>query len=174
MIAAVETLTAATSLFVVATTWNVPAVPGAVYVPVELTLPPPVSCTDQVTAVDWPETVPETVALKVTLPPGVVLATVGEMATEITGGGGGAVTVTVAVALLDGSATLVATTWNVPAVPGAVYLPLASTVPPPLSWTVQVTAVDPLPALLTVAAKVVLPPVCTEALVGEMLTEIAG
>jgi hypothetical protein len=43
---------------------------------------------------------------------------------------------------LLGSATLVATTWNVPVVEGAVYRPEPSTLPPPDSWTDQVTAVD--------------------------------
>ena len=48
-------------------------------------------------------------------------------------------TVTVAVSLFDGSATLVATTWYVPAAAGAVYWPDESTVPPRTSCTDQVT-----------------------------------
>src|SRR6266851_3745660 len=42
---------------------------------------------------------------------------------------------TVAVSRLVGSATLVAMTWKVPAIPGAVEEPEASTVPPPASCT---------------------------------------
>ena len=81
-------------------------------------LPPAApSCTDQVTAVDWPPLVPETVAEKLMVPPVVTLALAGVTLTEIWAA---AVTVTVAVAVFDGSATLVATTWNVPAEPGAV------------------------------------------------------
>src|SRR5438128_2402824 len=47
-------------------------------------------------------------------------------------------TVTVAVALLDGSSVLFATTWYVPAVPGGVNKPAAVTVPP--SGALQVTS----------------------------------
>src|ERR1700675_914218 len=83
--------------------------------------------------------------------------------------------VTVAVSLLDGSATLVATTWYVPAAAGAVYWPDESTLPPPASCTDQVTAVDcPVVAPLTVAAKVTLPAVATNATLGEIVTEIPG
>ena len=57
---------------------------------------------------DWPPVVPVTVAVKVTVPPVVVEAVAGAIVTEIAAGW---VTVTVAVALLEGSATLVATTW---------------------------------------------------------------
>src|SRR4029453_14712389 len=52
-------------------------------------------------------------------------------------------TVTVALSLLEGSATLVATTWYVPAEPGALYWPEPSIDPPAApSWTDQVTAGD--------------------------------
>ena len=81
-------------------------------------LPPAApSCTDQVTAPDCPLTVPVTVAVKDMVPPGLTEALAGDTETLITGG---AVTVTVATADRVGSATLVATTWKVPAVPGAV------------------------------------------------------
>ena len=74
-------------------------------------LPPADSWTVQVTAVDWPAVVPVTVAVKAMVPPTTVLAGSGEIETVMTGV---AVTVTVAVALFEGSATLFATTWNVP------------------------------------------------------------
>jgi hypothetical protein len=61
---------------------------------------------------------------KLTMRPVCVEADPGAMETVMFGA---AVTVTAAVALLDWSATLVATTWKVPAVPGAVYLPEPST-----------------------------------------------
>lgn len=80
--------------------------------------------------------------------------------------GSGAVTVTAAVALLVVSATLVALTWYVPAVEGAVYKPDEAMEPPPASITVQVTAV--LLAPVTVAVKVVLPPVNTVVDAGSM------
>ena len=54
-------------------------------------------------------------AVKATVPPVVVEAVGGLIETAM-----GGITVTVAVALLEVSATLVATTWKVPAVPGAV------------------------------------------------------
>src|SRR5512138_1149211 len=102
-------------------------------------LPPSApSCTDQLTAVDWPGSVPVTTAVNAIVPPGDVCATAGEMATAIAG----RVTVTVALPDLVGSAALVAMTWNVPAIKGALYLPVASTLPPPLSWTDQVTRVS--------------------------------
>ena len=63
--------------------------------------------TDQVAAVDWPEVVPVTVALKVTVPPVRMEAVAGATLTAMTGA---AVTVTVAVAVPDGVATLVAVT----------------------------------------------------------------
>ena len=81
--------------------------------------------------------VPVTVAVKLTVPPVVVEALGGLIATAI-----GGTTMTVAVALLLVSATLVATTWKVPADPGAVYCPEPFTLPPPDSCTDQVTAVD--------------------------------
>jgi hypothetical protein len=63
-----ETATIATSDLVgsatlVATTWKVPAVPGAVYVPVEFTVPPLASCTDHVTEVAWVAAAPVTAAV---------------------------------------------------------------------------------------------------------------
>ena len=73
---------------------------------------PPVA--DQVTAVLL---LPVTVAVNCWMAPVISEALVGEMETETTTG---AVTVTVAAADLVGSATLVALTVKVPAVPGAV------------------------------------------------------
>src|SRR5690348_13710203 len=62
-----------------------------------------------------------------------VVAAAGEMV--------GSETVTVATPDFEASSALVATTWNVPGAAGAVYLPVESTVPPPLpSCTDQVTA----------------------------------
>jgi len=66
--------------------------------------------------VDWPVVVPVTVALKASVPPTRVVAVPGEIETVTEGV---AVTKTVAVAPFEGSATLVATTWKVPFVPGA-------------------------------------------------------
>ena len=58
-----------------------------------------------------------TVALKVTEPPAATVAVAGAIEIPTTGA---AVTVTVAVAVFVVSATLFATTWQVPAAPGAV------------------------------------------------------
>lgn len=72
------------------------------------------------------------------VPPACTEAVRGAMTTEMSGE-----TLTVALSFLVASATLVATTWNVPGVAGAVYLPAASMLPPAApSWTDQVTAVD--------------------------------
>jgi len=60
--------------------------------------------------------VPVTVASKEAVPPTRIVAVPGETETATTGV---VVTEIVAVALFDGSATLVARTWNVPVVPGA-------------------------------------------------------
>jgi hypothetical protein len=80
-----------------------------------------------------------------------VIATValpGLMLTETAG-----TTVIVAVADFEGSAWLVATTWYVPEVFGALYTPAVVIVPPALpSWIDQVTAV--FVALATVAVNV--------------------
>src|SRR5678816_107629 len=128
--------------------------------------PPAPSWTDQVTPVDSPETVPLTVAAKLTEPRVWVLAVPGVTVTEI-----GGVTVTVASALREGSAALVATTWKVPVVPGAVYLPVASTDPPPASRTVQRTDCDcPGVVPCTVAVSWTEPPARTLAVAGEMVT----
>jgi hypothetical protein len=62
--------------------------------------------------------VPLTVAEKESVPFVLVEAEAGETVTVMVGGG--AETVTVACPDFDGSATLVATTWNVPALAGAV------------------------------------------------------
>jgi hypothetical protein len=64
-----------------------------------------------------------------------------------------ATTVTVAVAETKRSAVEVATTWNVPSVPGAAYSPLALTVPPPASVTVQTTVVTAEPVTAAVSGR---------------------
>src|SRR5882672_6073990 len=154
MMVRVVTLTVAVPLLVgfamlVATTWYVPDVAGAVYPPEELTVPPAApSCTDQVTAVDWPAVVPATTAVNERVPPGVVSVACGETATDTPPP---AATVTVAVSVLEGSAMLAATTWKVPVIAGAVYVPEASTIPPPTSCTDQRTSAELPP--LTAAAK---------------------
>ena len=79
-------------------------------------LPPPDSWTDQLTAVDWPVVVPETVAVKLSDPPVRVEALDGTMATATTGASS---TTTVAVSNAEGTATLVAMTWKVPVCGGA-------------------------------------------------------
>jgi hypothetical protein len=119
------------SATLVATTWNVPVVNVAVYKPVEVTVPPPASITLHVTSGMG---TPLTVALNCFEPEGRTVAVGGLTLTETE------FTVTVAVALLVVSATLVAITWNVPGAAGAVYRPVWSTVPPALSFTLQVTA----------------------------------
>ncbi len=125
-VGAAVTVTVAEALSVlsatlVAMTWKVPALDGAVYRPDPLMVPPAApSCTDQLTAVDWPPLIPVTEAVKFTVPPAWVEAESGRDGDgDVRRGGdgdGGA-------ALLEASATLVATTWNVPGVPGAVYRP---------------------------------------------------
>src|SRR5262249_32785890 len=77
-------------------------------------------------------------------------------------------TVTVAEALWLLSATLVAMTWKVPALAGAVYTPEPLMVPPGApSWTDQLTAVDwPPPVPVTEAVKFTTPPVAVEAEAG--------
>src|SRR5512137_3030266 len=113
--------------------------------------------TDQVTAVDCPAVVPETVAEKVRVPPVVMEAVAGDTLTVTTGA---TVTVTVADPLLVVSAALVATTWQVLADVGAVYAPVDETDPQlEPSWTDQVT--DTLAVPVTAAAKVVEPPTRT-------------
>ncbi len=59
-----------------------------------------------------------TTAVHGTVPPAVTLVVFGETETATTGV---AVTATVAMPCADAEATLVATTWNVPVVLGAVY-----------------------------------------------------
>jgi hypothetical protein len=105
-----DTVTTAVPLTVgddtlVATTWYVPAVAGAVYAPEAEMLPPAApSWTDQVHAVLL---VPETAQVKVHDPPTTRLARLGLTDTVTTTA---AVTVTVAVADRVGSALLDATT----------------------------------------------------------------
>jgi hypothetical protein len=118
-----ETVTVATaqregSATLVATTWKVPADAGALYLPEASMVPPPLSRTDQLTALDWPPDVPDTVAAKRTVAPVVVLTVAGLTETEIPGAA--PETVTVASPDRVRSATLVATTWKVPGVAGAV------------------------------------------------------
>src|SRR5713226_796208 len=96
----------------VATTWNGPPVVfGAVYWPVAVMAPPAASCTLQVTFA-FKEVF--TVALKARTPSGPNTSLGGETDTM------SVATVTIAVAIWVVSAWLVAITWNVPSVPGAV------------------------------------------------------
>jgi hypothetical protein len=88
------------------------------------------------------------------------------------GVGLGALTVTAAVALFVGSAWLVAITWYVPAVDGAVYTPALVTEPPAPSRTLHVTAWFALFATEAVNATVA--PVETEAVIGLTLTATGG
>ena len=106
---------------------------------------------------------PVTVAVNCTVPLVVIVVLFGEDADDEAG----AVTVTVAVALLVGSATLVAITVAVPAEAGAVYTPLLDTVPPPLA-TLQLTAVLLVPP--TVAVNCTVPLTVSVVLVGATLT----
>ena len=85
------------------------------------------SCTDQLTAVDWPPLVPVTASAKFTVPPAWVEAERGDWDGDVERGRDGDMR-----RASEVSATLVATTWKAPAVPGAVYRPDAST-PPPLA-----------------------------------------
>jgi hypothetical protein len=85
--------------------------------------------------VDSPAAVPDTVAENCAAPPATRVTALGEMVT-CTGEG---VTVTVAMAIEPGSVLSVATTWKVPAVGGAVYVPAPSICPPPGSCTDQLT-----------------------------------
>jgi hypothetical protein len=107
-----------------------------------------------------------TVAENVSDPPAVVVAVLGEIATAIE------VTVTAALPDFVGSATLVATTWYVPAAAGATYVPPASMIPPPLSCTDQLTRVSVV--LVTLALKICVPPAGTVAVAGETETTIGG
>src|SRR5262249_29078975 len=129
------------SATLVAMTWKVPALAGAVYTPEPLMVPPGApSWTDQLTAVDWPPPVPVTEAVKFTMPPVEVEAEPGAMETVMFGA---ALTLTVAVALFEGSARLVAAVGVVAGGSGAVDRPEPSTLPPLApSWTDQVTSVD--------------------------------
>src|SRR5512138_733542 len=86
--------------------------------------------------------------------------------------GGGGMTVTVALPDFVASATLVATTWYVPATAGAAYVPAASIVPPPLSCTDQVTPVSVV--FDTVAVKACVPPAGSVAVDGETCTAMGG
>jgi hypothetical protein len=96
---------------------------------------------------------PLTVALNCAVPLVVVVVLVGEIPTlivEVL-----AVMVTAAVAVLLGSATLVAITVAVPAEAGAVYTPLLDTVPAPLA-TLQLTAVLLVPLTAAVNCRALL------------------
>jgi hypothetical protein len=111
--------------------------------------------------------VPVTVAVNCCVPPVCNEAEVGLMLTATVGGG--SLTVTAAEADLLPSAMLTACTVNVPAVAGAVYMPVPEMVPPVAD---QETAVLLVPA--TVAVNCCVPPVESEADGGLMLTEITG
>jgi hypothetical protein len=132
-----------------------------------VTVPPAApSWTYQVTA--W-FAVFATVAVNEADPPVVSEVVDGFTVTAMAGeGGGGVVTEMVAVELAVVSATLVATTWNVPVASGAVYAPALVTLPPAApSRTDQVT--DWLVVFATVAFSETLAPVV--AVAEEGLTE---
>jgi hypothetical protein len=110
------------SFTLVTTTCAVPVAVGAVYWPFGVTDPPDApSCTLQSTA---GFRVKVTVSENARTPDGPRTSLVGEILTAT-----GAVT-TVAVWLFVVSALLVATTWKVPKLPGAVYIPVEEMVPP--------------------------------------------
>jgi hypothetical protein len=166
--AAEVTVTVATadlllSATLVAVTVNVPAVPGAVYSPLEETVPP---LAVQLTAVLAPFAI--TVAVNGWEWPTCRVAESGAIVTATTGGGL-EVTVTVAEAVLVLSAALVAVTVKVPGVLGAVYKPLAEMLPPLVD---QLTAALLVPLTLAANCRVLL--VCREAVVGEMAAETEG
>ena len=116
------------SATLVAVTIEVPAVAGAVYTP-DAEMLPLEACHVTARLV----VVPLTVAVSASVFPAVIDALAGETTTELTPDPGGTVlggfTVTTADADLLGSATLVAVTVPVPADVGAVYTPVAETVP---------------------------------------------
>jgi hypothetical protein len=115
---------------------------------------------------------PETVAVKGTVPPVGTVAVVGDRDTLTTGVADTAITAT---ELLVASAWLVATTWQAPpgTVAGAVYTPPWVTEPhPEASWIDQITATSVLPE--TVAVNVAVPPVETAAVVGDSDTLTTG
>jgi len=99
-------------------------------------------------------------------------AVLGEIETAITGV---AVTVTVATSFLEVSARLVATTWNVPTTPGAVYVPEEDTLPPAGSCTDHITAVDcPAPRPVTAAPNATFARGATETACGLTATDAPG
>jgi hypothetical protein len=132
---------------------------GAVYSPEDDTVPPVAL---HVTAV---LSEPVTVAVNCCVAPGASAAEVGERVTTTPAG---AVTVTAAEADFVVSTALVAVTLYVPAVLGAVYRPVAETVPP---VALHVTA--PLLEPVTVAVNCCVPFVVSEAEVGEIATATA-
>jgi hypothetical protein len=151
------------SATLVALTVYVPVVLGAVYSPLEETVPPFVV---QLTAVLAPFTI--TVAVNCCEWPTCRVAESGAIVTATTAGGLD-VTFTVAEAVLVLSAALVAATVKVPGVLGAVYKPLAEMLPP---FVDQLTEALLVPLTLAVNCSVLL--VCREAVVGEMATETEG
>lgn len=143
VIAGATTVTVAVAIFVAsamltAVTVTAPAIAGAVNTPAAV-IEPAEAC--QFTAA---------FAANVTVPPGATVELTGVIVN------GGAVTVTVAIAILEGSATLFAVTVTVPAIAGAVNTPAKETEP---AEAVQVTGIF--------AVNVRVPPVTTEALDGE-------
>jgi len=161
----VFTWTEADALFVLsaterAVTAKLPAVVPAVKRPL-LEIVPPVAV--QVTAV---LELPVTVAVNCWVAPACTDAVTGEMLTLIAGA---AWIVTLALADLVVSAAEVAVTVKLPAVAPAVKRPAFEIVPP---VAVQLTAVFEAP--VTVAVNCLVAPVCTDAVVGEMLTLTTG
>jgi hypothetical protein len=135
---------------------------GAVYQPLCVTLPVPAGVTVQTTA--W-FAVLSTVAANCCDSPGYTVALNGLTWTAIAN-----CTVTVAEALFDGSATLVAVIVTVGCAgdDGAVYRPAAVMVPMPDGLRDHVTAV--LPAFVTVAENCWVPPAGTDTAVGATVT----
>ena len=156
------TLTAADfvlSATLVATTEYVPAVPGAVYRPPDVIVPPVV---DHVTDVLLE---PVTVDVNGCVAPVWIATRVGLIETTI----GGALTVTLAEADLVLSATLVTVTVKVPGVLDAVYRPELDTEPPVAD---HVPAVFVVP--VTVAANCCVAPVSKDADVGLIAITTGG
>jgi len=143
------------SATLVAFTVTVPAVDGAVNMPPVEMLPP---LADHVTDVLL---LPVTLAVNCCVPLVSMEAETGEIVTPTTG----ALTVTVAEADLVVSATLVAVTVNVPALPGAVYSPADETEP---LVALQVTEVLLEP--VTLAVNCCVPPVESDAEPGLIVT----
>jgi molybdopterin biosynthesis enzyme MoaB len=143
----------------VAVTVTLPAVAGAVRTPAAEMVPAEV---DHV--MPLLETLPTTLALNCCVAPVAMLAVVGEMETEFTTG---AATVTTALAVFVGSARLVTVIVAVPGVAAAVKTPEEEIVPELVDQAMDLLLTVP----WTVALNCSVPPVATDAVVGEMVME---